>query len=76
MLVISRKRNEKIRIEGPATITVVDMRGDKVRIGIEAERSVLVIREELGDVAEDALRRRCGERSAGGRIGEVEHGRH
>lgn len=47
MLVLSRKRYEKIVVDGPCVIVVVDIRGDKVRIGIEADHGVLVDREEV-----------------------------
>ena len=47
MLVLSRKRNEKIRINQDITIAVVEIRGDKVRLGIEAPLSVQVHREEV-----------------------------
>lgn len=46
MLVLSRKPGETIRI-GNAVITIVRMDGNKVRIGIEAPREVLVLRGEL-----------------------------
>ena len=38
MLVLSRKRNESIVIDGSIVITVIEIRGDKVRLGIEAPR--------------------------------------
>lgn len=47
MLVLSRKKNESIVIDGGITITVVEVRGDKVRLGIEAPREIPVMRAEL-----------------------------
>jgi len=47
MLVLSRKRNEQIVIAENIVITVVDIRGDKVRLGIEAPKSVPVHRQEV-----------------------------
>jgi carbon storage regulator len=47
MLVLSRKRNEVIVIDGNIRITVVGIRGNQVRLGIEAPGSVGVFREEL-----------------------------
>jgi carbon storage regulator len=47
MLVLSRKKGETIVIDGTINITVVDVRGDKVRIGIEAPRDVAVHRQEV-----------------------------
>lgn len=47
MLVLSRKRNESIVINGKITIMVVDIRGDKVRLGIEAPPEVPVHRREV-----------------------------
>lgn len=47
MLVLSRKRNESIVIDGSIVITVVEIRGDKVRLGIEAPREVPIHRQEV-----------------------------
>ncbi len=47
MLVLSRKKNESIIINDNVVITVVEVRGDKVRIGIEAPRDVSVHRQEV-----------------------------
>ncbi len=47
MLILSRKLNERIVIAGNITITVVEIRGDKIRLGIEAPNSVPVHREEV-----------------------------
>jgi carbon storage regulator len=47
MLVLSRKRNETIIINGDIRIMVVDIRGNQVRLGIEAPDSVGILRQEL-----------------------------
>ena len=47
MLVLSRQRDETIMIGDEIEITVVDIRGDKVRLGINAPRSVQVHRKEV-----------------------------
>lgn len=47
MLVLSRKKDEKIIIGNNITIMVVDIQGDKVRLGIDAPREVTVHREEV-----------------------------
>lgn len=47
MLVLSRKKNESIVIAENITITVVDIRGDKVRLGIEAPVNVTIHRQEI-----------------------------
>lgn len=47
MLVLSRKREESIVIGDDITITVVEVRGDKVRLGITAPLDVAVHRKEV-----------------------------
>jgi len=47
MLVLSRKKNESIVINDDITIVVVEIRGDKVRLGIEAPKEVPVHRNEV-----------------------------
>ena len=47
MLVLSRKKDEKIIIGDNISIMIVDIQGDKVRLGIEAPREVSVHREEV-----------------------------
>lgn len=47
MLVLSRKRNESIVIDNDITIVVVEIRGDVVRLGIDAPRAIPVHRREV-----------------------------
>lgn len=47
MLVLTRRTNEKIRIGDNIILTILEVRGDQVRLGIEAPRSVGVHREEV-----------------------------
>lgn len=49
MLVLSRKKNESIVINNEITIVVVEIRGDKVRLGVEAPHEVPVHRREVYD---------------------------
>ena len=47
MLVLSRKKDESIVINNDITIVVVEIRGDKVRLGVEAPKEVPVHRQEV-----------------------------
>jgi carbon storage regulator len=47
MLVLSRKKTEEILIDGGISIMVVEIRGDKVRIGIDAPKHIKVHRKEV-----------------------------
>lgn len=49
MLVLSRKKNESIVINDTVTVVVVEIRGDKVRLGIDAPKDVSVHRKEVYD---------------------------
>ena len=49
MLVLSRKKNESIVINNDITVVVVEIRGDKVRLGVEAPKEVPVHRREVYD---------------------------
>jgi len=76
MLVLSRKKNESIVINDDITIVVVDIRGDKVRLGIECPKEMPVHRREVFDAIhrdendklrrhEEEARRNAGEDNAG-----------
>lgn len=49
MLVLSRQRDESIMIGDDVEITIVDVRGDKVRLGIAAPKHIPVHRREIYD---------------------------
>ena len=52
MLVLSRREYERIRLGDSIVLTVVQIAGDRVRLGIEAPADVLVLRDELEPHAE------------------------
>lgn len=54
MLVLTRHRNESIYIGDDVVITVVEIRGDKVRLGVEAPKSVPVHRQEVFEAIQRA----------------------
>ena len=49
MLILSRKIDEKIKIGNDITITLIDVHGDQVKIGVEAPKEVKVFRQEVFD---------------------------
>jgi len=49
MLILSRKTNEKIMIGDDISVSIIEIRGDQVRIGVEAPKSVKVFRQEVFD---------------------------
>lgn len=72
MLVLSRKKNESIVINDDITIVVVEIRGDKVRLGVEAPKEVPVHRNE---VYEAIRRNQTGEAQSGnGQSGSAQPG--
>ena len=58
MLVLSRKKNESIIINDHIVVTVVEIRGDKVRLGIEAPKEVSVHRREVYEAIQNQNRLR------------------
>lgn len=57
MLVLSRKKNESIVVNDNITIVVVEVRGDKVRLGIDAPKDVPVHRKEIYDAIQSGEKR-------------------
>lgn len=60
MLVLSRQRDESIMIGDNVQITVVDIRGDKVRLGIVAPAEIAVHRKEVFDAIQRENRKAAG----------------
>ncbi len=58
MLVLSRKKNESIIINDNITVTVIEIRGDKVRLGIEAPKDVTVHRREVYEAIQNQAKAR------------------
>lgn len=57
MLILSRKVNEKIVIGDEIVLSVIEVRGDQVKIGIDAPKSVKVFRKEVFDAIQEENRR-------------------
>ena len=49
MLILSRKVNEKIMIGDDISVSIIEVRGDQVRLGVDAPRTVKVFRQEVFD---------------------------
>ena len=47
MLILSRRVNESIIVNGDITFTILAIRGNQIRIGIEAPPEVTIVRDEL-----------------------------
>lgn len=60
MLVLTRKIGEKVVLDGNITVTIGEIKGDKVKIGIEAPADVSILRSEL--VASRCMHQVSGER--------------
>ena len=59
MLVLSRKQREKIVIGDDIEITIEDIRGGKVRVGIKAPRDIAVHRSEVRDAIKSKEQESC-----------------
>jgi carbon storage regulator len=57
MLILSRRVNEKIVIGENIVVSVIEVRGDQVKIGIEAPKSVKVYREEVFEAIQNENKR-------------------
>jgi carbon storage regulator len=49
MLILSRKINEKIMIGDDVSVSIIEIRGDQVRLGVDAPKNVKVYRQEVFD---------------------------
>ena len=64
MLVLTRRQGEAIRVGSNIVVTVARIRGNKVRLGIEAPDSVRIDRSEV-------RQRKCGDRNVARTLGET-----
>ena len=64
MLVLSRKKNERVMLGHNIALTVIEIRGDKVRLGFEAPEDIEVHRQEVYD----AIKRRSEGVDAAGEV--------
>ncbi len=63
MLVLSRQKDESIMIGDDVEITIVDVRGDKVRLGINAPKSIAVHRKEVYEAIQREKKEKAAESS-------------
>ena len=61
MLILTRHIGEKVKIGDDVTLTVVDLRGKQVRIGIQAPRDIEIDREEIRKRKQRASKQQAGE---------------
>jgi len=56
MLILSRKLNEKVVIGDGVVVSIIEIRGDQVKLGIDAPKTVKVYRQEVYDAIQDENR--------------------
>ena len=56
MLVISRKINESITIGDKIVVTILDVEGDRIKIGIDAPRELIILRQEIFQAVQDQVK--------------------
>lgn len=66
MLVLSRKKSEVVRIGHEISVVIVEIRGDKVRLGFEAPEGVAIHRQEVYD----AIQRQLKDGASGGQTAD------
>ena len=64
MLVLSRQKDESIIIGDDVEITIVDVRGDKVRLGISAPKNITVHRKEVYEAIQREKAEKAGKKEA------------
>jgi carbon storage regulator len=74
MLVLSRHRDESIMIGDDVVITIVDIRGDKVRLGIKAPQEIPVHRQEVYDAIKRENQGSSEDPNASKKTAEVQQG--
>jgi len=71
MLILSRRVNEKIVIGDDIVVSVIEVRGDQVKIGIDAPRNVKVFREEVFEAIQNE-NKRAAEGSSAARLPAID----
>ena len=61
MLTLSRKKRESIVIDASIVVTVIEIRGDKVRLGVTAPKEVPVHRNEVYEAIQREEQEECGD---------------
>ena len=56
MLVISRKINESITIGNNIVVTILDIEGDRIKLGIDAPRELIILRQEIYQAVQDQVK--------------------
>ena len=56
MLVISRKENESITIGDNIVVTILGIEGDRIKIGINAPREMIILRQEIFQAVQDQVK--------------------
>lgn len=54
MLILTRKRQQSVRIGEDIVVTVLDVKGDQIRLGFEAPREVTVLRQEVYEAVKES----------------------
>jgi len=62
MLILSRKKDESIMIGDDVEVTIVDVRGDRVRLGIVAPQHIAVHRREIYDAIQNEKKKALGQK--------------
>ena len=70
MLILSRRVNEKIVVGEDVIVSVVEVRGDQVKLGIEAPRNVKVFRQEVFDAIQEENKKAAA--AAGAQLPELD----
>ncbi|MBN2874973.1 MAG: carbon storage regulator CsrA [Spirochaetales bacterium] len=60
MLILSRKLNEKVVIGDGVVVSIIEIRGDQVKLGIDAPKTVKVYRQEVYDAIQEENRLAAG----------------